>query len=488
MSKVLLINPAEFETKYTKAPSLNRMVFPPLGLAYIAAVLEENGHKVSILDAPPLQIKEKQLMETVRKTKPDIVGIQAYTSAIYQAKTAAECIKQEYPDTTVVFGGHHPTFMPDDTLKMSKSIDYLVRGEGEYTFLKLTEALENGTNGKKLKDIKGISFRSNGAVVNTPDADFIKDLDALPFPARHLLPMDEYHYFGARREMQSLLSSRGCPFKCRFCAVGAYYKNVWRPRSAKNVVDEMEQIREKFGIRAIAVMDDMATFSKRRIRNICQDIRERDLDIYWGTVSRVDTMDFETLKLMAKSRCLQVLVGVESGSERVLQNSHKGISLQQIEQFFIWCKKLGMDTVASVVFGLPGDTKESLQETLWFIKKLNPGVAVFSAATPYPGTPFWDEAKQNGWLPKETKWSDLNMYDPVLNTNEITKEELEDFIQFAYLKFRGPKWGMQRLYNDFRYTQKIHGFLGAIRVPPLTVRLFVRWFREKSRGKTFDGS
>ena len=486
MSRVLLINPAEFETKYNKAPSLNRMVFPPLGLAYIAAVLEENDHKVSILDGPPLNIGDKELKDTLRKTKPDIVGIQAFTSAIYNAIETTETIKKERPDTKIVLGGCHPTFMPDETLEMSKNIDYVVRGEGEYTFLNLIKAIEDGKNGDKIKAIKGLSFRNNGSITHTPDAPLIEDLDSLPFPARHLLPMDEYHYFGAKREMQSLLSSRGCPFKCRFCAVGAFYKNTWRPRSAINVVDEIEQIREKFGIRAIAVMDDMATFSKKRIRAICNEIIERDLDIYWGTVSRVDTVNHETLKLMAKARCLQVMVGVESGSQKILKNSHKGIKVDQIQRFFKWCKKLGMDTVASIVFGLPGETKDTLLETLNFIIKLNPGVAVFSAATPFPGTPFWNEAKQNGWLPKDTKWSDLTMYDPVLNTTDLSKKELEDFIQFAYLKFRGPKWGMQRLFNDFRYTQKIHGVFGAIKVPPLTIRLFVSWFREKSRGRTFE--
>ena len=470
------------------------MVFPPLGLAYIAAVLEENGHDVSILDVPPLQLDQKGMRRELKKAKADIIGIQAYTSAIYQAIQTAKLGKEVCPDAKIVFGGHHPTFMPDDTFEMSDNIDYLVRGEGEYTFLDLVNYLDNGkstgkgsgNSGKGLKDIKGISYRGNGGIRHNPDAPFIKDLDALPFPARHLLPMDEYHYFGARKEMQSLLSSRGCPFKCRFCAVGAYYKNTWRPRSAQNVVDEMEFIREKFGIRAIAVMDDMATFSKKRIRQICREIMGRNLDIYWGTVSRVDTINYNTLRIMANSRCLQVMVGVESGSQMILKNSQKGTKVWQIERFFRWCKKLGIDTVASVVFGLPGETKETLEESLKFVIKLNPGVAVFSAATPYPGTPFWTEAKQNGWLPKDLKWSDLTMYDPIMNTNDLTKEELEDFIQFAYLRFRGPKWGMQRFFNDLRYTQKIHGMFGAVKVPPLTVRLFVSWFREKSRGQTFE--
>lgn len=486
MSKVLLINPAEYESKYNKAPSLNRMVFPPLGLAYIAAVLEQNDHTVSILDAVAVQTDEKDLKEILRKEKPNVVGLQVYTPSIYRAIEVAKLVKHEHEDVTIVFGGPHPTFIPNETLAMSKAVDFLVRGEGEYTFLNLVNTLDENGNYKSLKKVKGLSFRHNGSIINTPDAPYIQDLDSLPFPARHLLPMEEYHYFGARKEMQSLLSSRGCPFKCRFCAVGAFYDHIWRPRSAKNVVDEIEHIREKYKVKAIAVMDDMATFSKKRIKAICHEITERDLDIYWGTVSRVDKLDYDTLKLMAKSRCLQVMVGVESGSQKILENSHKGIKVEQIEQFFSWCKKLGMDTVASIVFGLPGETKQTLLETLRFVIKINPGVAVFSAATPYPGTPFWNEAKQNGWLPKSTNWSDLTMYDPVLNTIDVNKEELEDFIQFAYLKFRGPKWGMQRLYNDFRYTQKIHGFLGAIKVPPLTVRLFVSWFREKSRGKTFE--
>ena len=489
MANVILINPAEYKNKYTSSPSLNKMVFPPLGLGYIAAVLEQNVHKVNIIDSQAVRYTIKEFHEEIRKKKPDIVGIQAFTPSIGRAIITADLVKEMLPDIKVILGGHHPTFMPEKTLEMSSNVDYLLRGEADYTFSLLANIIENG-NGKsrdKLNDIEGLSYREKGKNIHNFGYPLIKDIDLLPFPARHLFPLDKYHYFGAKREMQTMISSRGCPYKCRFCAVGAFHRHKWRPRSAENVVDEMEHIREEFGIKAIAVMDDMATFNKNRIKHICREIMKRDLDIYWGTVSRVDTVDREILSLMARSRCLQVMVGVESGNQQILDNAKKAIKVEQIKGFFRWCKELGMDTVASIAFGLPGETRDTLSETLNLMIKLNPGVAVFSAATPYPGTPFWDEARENKWLPNDIDWANLNMYDPVLSMSELTKEELEDFITNAYKKFRRrPKWGFQRLFHDIRYSLKVHGLLGLMRNPPLTIRLFKQWLKEKSMSYTFE--
>lgn len=489
ISKVLLVNPYGFVSKYAKNPNMD-IVAAPMGLAYIAAVLEQNGHKVSALDCIVERSDKNDVKLYIKREKPDVVGIQAFTPSVHNTIEIAETAKEVNYEIKVVLGGSHPTALPEATLGMSDSVDFIVRHEGEYTFLNLVNALEKGADYRLLKEIKGINFKCNGKVINTPDAPLVMDLDTIPFPALHLFPVDEYQYFGAKKEIYSMISSRGCPYSCEFCASSLIKK--WRGRSAKNIVDEMEWARKKFGFSGFAFMDDMATLKRDRIFEICNEMRERDIDFAWGVTSRVDTLDKEMLTEMENANCRCMFLGVESGSQEILDRMKKGTTLEQIRKAFKWINELEMDSIASVTLGYPGETTETIEQTINFVIKLDPGVLVISAATPYPGTSYFQRALEEGWLPKDlskTDWRDFTMYDAIIGNENLTRDEVDKFISEFYNRFRRRLgWTFKRLILDIKQNQAIYGKLKGFPLfkQPLTVRLLIRWLFHKSMGKTFN--
>jgi len=489
ISKVSLVNPYGFVSKYAKNPNLD-IIAPPMGLGYIAAVLEQNDHRVSALDCLVERADRKDVELHIKRKKPDVVGIQAFTPSVNYAVEIAETVKEVDREITVVLGGTHPTALPEATLRMSNSVDYIVRYEGEYPFLNLVNALEKGADSKSMKRVKGISFKHDGKIVNTPDAPLVMDLDTIPFPALHLFPVDEYQYFGAKKEIYSLISSRGCPYSCEFCASSLIKK--WRGRSAKNIVDEMEWARKKFGFNGFAFMDDMAALKRDRIFEICDEIRERGLDLAWGVTARADTLDKEMLIEMEDTNCRCMFLGVESGSQEILDKMKKGITLEQMRKVFKWINDLGMDSIASVTLGYPGETRKTVEQTIKFVIELDPGVLVLSAATPYPGTPYFQRAQKEGWLPKDLakiNWTDFTMYDPIIGNENLTRDQVEELIDECYNKFRRRlSWTFKRLILDVKQNRAIYGDLKGFPFfkQPLTMRLLTRWLLHKSMGKTFD--
>lgn len=489
ISKVLLVSPYGFVSKYARNPNLD-ITAAPMGLAYIAAVLEQNGHKVSALDCLVERSDKRDVELHIKREKPDVVGIQAFTPSVHYAIEIAETVKEVDYEIKVVLGGTHPTALPEATLGMSDLVDFIVRHEGEYTFLNLVNALEKGADYRALKEIKGISFKYNGKVINTLNAPLVMDLDTIPFPALHLFPVNEYQYFGAKKEIYSLVSSRGCPYPCEFCASSLIKR--WRGRSAKNIVDEMEWARKEFGFSGFAFMDDLAAFKRDRIFEICNEMRERGLDFAWGVTARVDNLDKEMLTEMEDTNCRCMFLGVESGSQEILDRMKKGITLEQIRKAFKWINELGMDSIASVTLGYPGETRETIEQTTKFVIELDPGVLVMSAATPYPGAPYFQRAQEEGWLPKDLSkidWRDFTMYDAIIGNENLTRDEVDKLISEFYNRFRRRLgWMFKRLALDIKQNQALYGNLKGFPLfkQPLTVRLFTRWLFHKSMGKTFD--
>jgi anaerobic magnesium-protoporphyrin IX monomethyl ester cyclase len=474
--KILLINPAGHESKYKKHPVINFTAIP-LGLAYIAAMLEEDGHDVRALDASCFQISPEESKKWVKKFNPGLVGIQAYTPTVNYAVDYADAVKDVVPDAKVMLGGPHPTFMPEQTLNYSKSIDFCIRGEGEYTSVHLVNALEKGT---PLKDIKGLSFRNNGNLYHNPDAPLIEDLDALPFPARHLFPIQHYRFFGSRFKGASFVSSRGCPFRCSFCSEAALFRNRWRPRSVENVVDEIEYVEGKWKKSIIAFMDDCFALNKKRVWAFCDELKKRKIDCAWGCAMRVDIPDFNMLNKMASHGCGMIYYGVESGEQKILNNVKKGTSTDQTRNVFKWCRRLGIDTVASLAFGFPGETKRSVLRTIQFIIDLKPSFVVFASATPYPGTPFFDQALKNGWIKEVPQdWSRFTLVDPVLELTELSKDELKQILFYAYRKFHlRLQYLFDRLWFEVRLGLRIYGpFETAINLADAALP-WLRWMKK----------
>jgi radical SAM superfamily enzyme YgiQ (UPF0313 family) len=420
--KVLLINPPYFNSKY----KFIGLVAPPLGIAYIAAFLEQNDIEVEIIDAAALEMSWETLEAEIRKSNPGLVAVTALTPTISNALKTAELAKKTCPEAIVVMGGYHPSFNHQEMLDKDY-VDIVVIGEGEYTFLELVKTLENGGD---LQDVKGIAYDD----VLTPPRPLIMDLDQLPFPARHLLPMDHYKILNMKLNTATLISGRGCPMQCSFCASAALHGNKLRMRSAKNVVDEMEHLINDHEAGMIAFMDDTFTLKPSRVAEICDEIMKRDLDLYWGCTARADTLSDELLQKLSDSGCITLFLGVESADQQQLDRVNKQLTIDKIRQAFKLARKNDIRTIASVVLGMPGDTKESIDRTIKFVRELNPSYAVFSLATPYPGTRFYKEAVQGNMI-KVKDWSKYTLLSPVLDTVDCSLDELKKMQKKAFRQF-----------------------------------------------------
>ncbi|MCX5713416.1 MAG: radical SAM protein, partial [Candidatus Omnitrophica bacterium] len=370
---ILLIRYHDKGNINTRLPaSLNKAqgVLPALGIAYIAAVLEEAGYKVKILDALALNLTSGEVKEVLLRERPDVVGVTAMTSTIRGAFEVLRLAKEAGAIT--VIGGVHLSIYPQESLSYD-FIDYGINGEGEYPFLKLLKAIEANT---PLKDIPGLIYKMDGKIyVN--QAYIHDNLDEIPFPARHLLPMDKYSSIIGLHPVTTMVSSRGCPYQCGFC-FKAPADIRHRVRSAKNVVDEMEAVVKKHKVKEIMFYDDTLTLRRDHIAGICDEIIRRGLKIKWESPTRVDRIDEPLLKLMRKAGCIRLRYGVESGDPDILRLMKKDIDLELVERVFRLTKKAGIETFAYFIIGYLHDTPLSMQRTIDFACKLNPDLIMFT--------------------------------------------------------------------------------------------------------------
>lgn len=426
--KVTFLNPPQTNSKY----KFLGVVAPSLGIGYMASVLEENNVDVDVLDASALELSYDEIGEEILKRNPDIVSISALTPTIGVALDSADKIKQVKPDTIVVLGGYHPTFEYESVLK-EKSVDVVVRGEGEYTLLELVHTLENHGD---LKNVEGLAFHdeNDGSLVLTPDRPIIQDLDELPFPAFHLFPMEKYRILNISTNVATIITTRGCPMQCSFCSSAALHGNKLRRRSYQNVCDEIELRLKEENIDTIAFMDDTFTLNKRFVTDFCREIKRRNLKFWWGCTSRVDTLDEELLRLMKETGCITLFMGVESADVNVLEKMNKNITLEKTQRAFELCRKVGIRTIASCVIGMPEDTRESINSTIEFVKKLDPNYALYSLATPYPGTRFYNETFKKDLITIDD-WSKYTLINPVLKTMDCSSDELRSLQKKAFIGF-----------------------------------------------------
>ncbi|WP_288193533.1 B12-binding domain-containing radical SAM protein [uncultured Methanobrevibacter sp.] len=429
--KITFINPPQTASKY----KFLGVIAPPLGMSYIAAVLEENGYDVSIIDATALDYDFDQLANRVKKENPDIVSITALTPTIGRALESAQVVKEVLPDTMVILGGYHPTFNVKETLD-DENVDLVIRGEGEYTMLELVQTLEKGEN---ISNVKGIAYEEineNGEklLVLTPEREPICNLDELPFPALHLLPMDHYKLLNMDTHMSTMITSRGCPIQCSFCSSAAMHGRKIRRRSIENIVDEMEHLVYDYGIETIAFMDDTFTVNKKRVRDLCDEIMRRNLKVFWGCTSRVDTLNEELLQKMKDSGCIAIFMGVESADQQQLDRMGKNTNITKIENAFRMAREKKIRTIASVALGMPHDTRETMEKTIKFVRQLKPNYAVFNLATPYPGTRFYKEAFEKNLI-QVKDWSKYTLISPILETIDCSKEDLRKIQAKAFIRF-----------------------------------------------------
>jgi len=439
--EVLLVNPPDIASKYKDVLGLTA---PPLGLAYIGAVLEENDVKVTILDAPALDMDFQGYQRELANKHVDLLGVQTTTPTVKQALAVGKITKELHPECTVTMGGYHATFMPEQVLE-NDFVDVVVRNEGEYATLELVDAIEND---KPLRNIDGINYRDGDRIVETPKRRPIEDLDALPFPARHLLPMSEYMLFGRKQVLATMICSRGCPMGCSFCASSAMHGRRVRFRSPENAADEMEQVVDDYKVRMVGFMDDTFTLFPKWVDSFCKGIISRGIDVVWGCTARVDRFNKELLSQMWKAGCRTLLFGVESGNQKILDNVQKGTKVGQAKRAFKTAKDIGMHTIASMTLGMPGESKTTIDETIGFAKRVNPDYALFSLATPYPGTKFYELASKMGLI-RIKDWTHFTLLTPVIETVDLTLRELQDTQREAFKEFYlRPNYLFKQLSRD----------------------------------------
>jgi len=434
--KITFINPPQTASKY----KFMGVIAPPLSLAYMAAVLEENDFSVEIIDAAALDMSWDHLKIALKESNPDIIAITALTPTIEKALETAKLSKNTCPKALIVLGGYHPTFNYEEVLA-NDFVNVVIRGEGEYTMLDLAKTFEKGEN---LANVKGIAFED----VVTSERELIRDLDELPYPARHLLPMDKYKLLNMDMKMSTMITSRGCPMQCSFCSSAAMHGTKLRLRSIESIINEMEYLIKNFNVETIAFMDDTFTLNKKRVIAICDEIIKRDLKIFWGCTARVDSLDKTVLKKMKEAGCITLFLGVESADQQILNGVGKKITLKKVKEAFKICKEEKIRTIASVAFGMPGDTHKNIKKTIQFVKDLKPSYAIFSLATPYPGTKFYKQAFESNMI-KIKDWSKYNLISPIVDTLDCSLDDLRKYQTIAFCKFYlRPKYIISQLIMD----------------------------------------
>lgn len=371
-------------TRLPESLNKNQGILPPLGIAYIAGALEGAGHKAKIIDAIAENLTRNEVKEKIIEFNPQIVGVTCMTPTIRGALEACEIAKE--CGKTVVIGGVHLEVYPKETLSYD-FVDYGVIGEGEETIVELVDAIENN---KPMDSIKGLAYKKNEEIILNPPR-IVNDIDKLPPPARHLLPSEKYNSIISLYPMTTMMTSRGCPFRCGFCFKRESDK-VLRLRDPIKVVDEMEQVVRQYKVKEIMFYDDTFTWNKDHVTGICNEIIKRGLKVKWETPTRVDVINETFLDLMKRAGCIRLRFGVESGDPAILKLMNKNINVEMVKKAIRMTKKAGMEAFAYFIIGYAEETPETMQKTINLAKKLNCDLVMFTVATPMPQTPLYEMA------------------------------------------------------------------------------------------------
>jgi anaerobic magnesium-protoporphyrin IX monomethyl ester cyclase len=422
----------------------------PIGLACLAAVVEKGGYAVKIVDCSALDMDFDKMKREVASFEPDIVGITSLTATFSSALRAAHELKESCPAAFTVLGGPHATIRSVDIINENVDVDVVVRGEGEETLLELAGCVAEE---RKFDEVAGITFRKNGNTVQTPDRPFIQNLDELPYPAYHLLPLEKYRpagsFFGKR--ILPIMSSRGCPFDCSFCVSSRMFGKMFRARSPKNVVDELEWLKNEHGAEAFSFYDDTLTLDKERCHKIFEQMQKRRVDLPWDCFTRTDQISKELLIKMKRAGCQFVTFGVESGSTQLLEAMGKGTTVEQNENAIKWAKEAGLLVATSVVVGYPGETVETLKETFDFIYRVRPNAVYLCAATPFPGTALYELVKNLGWKMSED-WNQYNTVDFTFENPSLPNEYMKKTRKKFYDRFYSPLYILRHFNKNNLYS------------------------------------
>ncbi|MCP4649289.1 MAG: radical SAM protein [PVC group bacterium] len=455
--RCFLLVPPEEKTKKDNEVG-QEGIFPPLGLAYLAAVLRNNNIQVKIFDALASRLSMEDVCEIIQREKPDFCGITVLSQQIKAVQKLVAKLKIISPSTKIVLGGPHIHFEHENVI-IDSNVDFCVRGEGEETVLELIQAVNKKTD---LRVVKGIVFKDeNNKVVINEQRQYIKNLDEIPFPARDLLPMQTYKapisLGSPGRPFTSVLATRGCPFKCHYCSLTAMWGNQ-RRRSVENVLDELEELQEKYGIKYVSFVDDLLVVNKKWAIALCQGMRERGINIEWDCCGRIGVMDEELLLEMKKANCRCVIYGIEFGSQKILDWIQRCYTIQQVIDTVEMTAKAKIPIKGLFMMGYPTETKETLQETISLAKKLKLDYVTLSIVAPYSGTKLYEYCKENNVLcDMDQKGKDvLQLRYKAIALEHLTVDDLINYYKkfyFAYIMRPSYIWLMLT-----RHPQKVLAF------------------------------
>jgi anaerobic magnesium-protoporphyrin IX monomethyl ester cyclase len=411
---------------------------PPLGVLYLATILQSEGVEVSILDQAAKGFSTEETVKWSMKENPDILGFSVLAGSTQTATSIADEVKKENPRITTVFGGYNVTFNAERILKKYPSIDIVVRGEAEYTVIELAKRLERRN---ELKDVLGITFRkkqNTPSVISTRDRPLIERLDSLLFPDRKLLDADYgLNIAGASvatKKFTSIISSRGCPYRCRFCACQRMARNVWRPRSVENLLEEIRFLVSQ-GYEQFMFVDDNFTTSPKRVARFCQEVRKEKLEIEWIFEGRVDLSSYDLLRETVKAGARIVLFGIESANQKVLDYYDKRITPEQSRQAVENARKAGVDVVSGAfIVGAPNETMQEIENTLRFAQQLELDIPLLNVLTAYPGTDLWTELTLKGILNEDQHWENGAVVSQI-SSDTVPYQEIDRLVQEYFRSF-----------------------------------------------------
>jgi len=444
---VLLINPP-VDNMLLNVPrdivAFRDVGYPHLGLMYIAAYVEKHSdYEIRILDMQIDNLSYKDLERILQNESPDVIGVPATSFTLVDSLLTCRAAKKVNPNIQTVIGGRHGSLFPRETANLDH-VDFVVTNEGEEVFLDLLRQMEGE---KKYDSVVGISFKANDNIVFTGHRDWIKNIDLLPFPARHLTPYKKYRYALIDNSIYTtMMTSRGCPWRCLFC--DRSQGNVFRFRSPKNVADEIEAC-SRMGINEFFLKDDTFTVNKKRAIQICDKILHRSLTLELCVRTRVDLLDEEMMDKLAQAGCKRVQFGIESGNQKILNTLRKNITLDQTREAVRIAKSQGMDTLGEFMIGSPGEGRREVMDTLRFAVELDLDYVLFNLTTPYPGTDLYKMGLERGlfqdfWMrfaKDPTNESKLEFW-----TETFSEEELHSLIKKVYKRYYGrPKYILKRV-------------------------------------------
>lgn len=460
-TRVTLVNPP-----YPKGAP--QSLFIPLGIGYLAAVLEENQYEVNVLDCQVLRPTRQHLEAELAKSHADIVGVTSSTLTYNPAVEIVQAAKKMLPNALTVMGGPHVTALPEQTLSEAPELDIVVRGEGERTMLELAD-LASKANLQNLSKVEGITFRKDGQIQSTGDRDFIQNLDELPHSAYKHFPLEKYKIAG--KNYLPIITSRGCPFQCTFCLASKMCGRRFRTRSPKKVLDELEWLRDTHGGDVFSFYDDTFTFDRKRASDICDEMEARKFHSPWDCRTRVDQIDKEILTKLKNANCQLIHFGVESGSQKMLTAMKKGTTVEKNAWAIQLAKEVGISVAISVVVGYPGETVEMLQQTFDFIRKTKPDFVYMCQAIPYPGTELLDILHDLGWE-VSTDWNQFDEQSSVFKNPLLPPEKIDAMRGAFYDEFLSPSYFMHKsvkrdFYSQIMAKTALNHLLWRMKVPKL---------------------